>query len=197
MKTRLTLAVGAIVAGVTWGGTANAALASFPTVTRNFAVWMVRAYDQCTPSGLSVVGSGVPGTGCLAANVATDSTITMSSTRLAVRKVTGKVAIYGRGYPAGARVKVQLTLRVTKPVGSTKHPPATNQKVTFADTTVQCGTTPFGFVANGRGTIAGSVLLSSCLGSNSGLSTGNIEIIDAALVNNDTGLVFAHPGVLR
>jgi hypothetical protein len=69
--------------------------------------------------------------------------------------------------------------------------------VTFSDLTVQCGTTPFGFVANARGTIAGSVLLSTCLGTNSGLSTGNIEIIDAALVNHDTNKVFAHPGILR
>ncbi|MBI3784118.1 MAG: hypothetical protein HY270_12035 [Deltaproteobacteria bacterium] len=196
MKTRLSLVVGALVAGVVWSGSAQA-VQPFPTVTRDFNAWMVRAYDQCMPGMMSVVGSGLPGSGCLAVNTTTDSTITMNSAKIAVRKITGKVAMFGFGFQAGARVKVQLTLRVTKFGQTVKHPPGTNKFVTFADTTVQCGTTPFGFVANARGTIAASVSLSTCLGPNFGLATGNIEIIDAALVNNDTGLVFAHPGILH
>lgn len=182
------------------------AQAAFPTRSGNYAASMVRAMDSCTPSGLTVIGAGVPTVGCLQANSVTDNSLTMKNARVVVSRRTGKVIVTGKGFPFGARVKVQLDLRVTRKGLTTKNPVATNQTVTFQDVTVICPTPPFQFLANARGGLAGRVALADCLGSNSGLvapaATGqppvaNIEILGAVLLNADNGKVVARPGILR
>lgn len=194
--------------------TTHAATASFPTKARDFRSWMVRAYDQCSPSGLSITGFGPSNGACLAANSTTDNQppadalgATMTFSRLVVRRFPalnagqGKIKLFGRGFQSGQRVKVRLTLRSTRIVTATKHPPAGNQKVTFADVTITCGNQNAGcFVGRPSGTISGSQLLSDCLtanGQSTGLAGQNVQIVDAALVNCDTNKVFAVPGILN
>jgi hypothetical protein len=178
------------------------AQATFPTTARTYIAWMARAYDECNPATLSVVGAGLPAGGCLAANGSTtDNALTMNYVRLIVKARSGRLIVFGRGFPFGARVQVQLTLRVTKAGITTKHPPGSNKRVTFEDTVVTCpnpGTQPFGFPTRANGGLLGIASLSDCLGTSvSNLARGNIEILDSALINGDTGNVIAHPGILR
>jgi len=109
------------------------------------------------------------------------------------------VTLFGAGFKSGQRTKVRLTLRVTKKNLSTKHPPATNN-VTFADTTVDCGNQIAGcFTARANGVVAGKQSMAECLTQNGqpvGLAQENIQIVDAALVNCDTGKVFGVPGYI-
>jgi hypothetical protein len=199
MKTKIALGVGVIVGGIAWGSTAFAQV-QFPTAARTFSVWLARAMDSCTPGMLTVVTmESLPtAAGCLGAHSATDGLLTMTFGKLVVRPRSGKVVVLAHGLPVGARVKIQLTVRVTKNGLQIKHPPGFNQRVTFADQTVLCGDTPFGFVVNGRGTLAGQIQLSTCLAPYPTLATGNIEILDAALVNADNSdKPFARPGILR
>jgi hypothetical protein len=197
MKTgRIAAAIGIFVGGALAVQPVLAQTAPFPTAARNYTAWMARAMDQCSPTTVSVVSTpGLPTTGCYQANSTTDSVITMKYARLTVSSKTGKLALFGSGFPFGARVTTQLTLRVTKRTQATKHPPGP-KTVTFEDVTVQCPNTPFWFVARPNGSVLGSVRLSDCL-TTPGLATGNIEILDSALINVDTGKVFARPGILR
>jgi hypothetical protein len=170
----------------------------FPTVSRNYVAWMARAMDQCIPSGLTVIPSGVPATGCIATNVNTDNLMTMQFAKLVVNARTGKLRVYGKGLIPGSRVKVQLTLRVTKNGVSAKHPPGTSQRVTFEDIVLLCAHTPFGFVVSDRGILAGQADLATCLSPDPALATGNIEIFNSGLVNADNGnKLFARAGILR
>lgn len=197
MKTgRIALAVGVIVAGTALARVAFAQPA-FPTVTRNFNAWMARAMDPCAPSGLTV--QGTPAGACVAANVTTDDQMTMNFARIVVNRRTAKVLVYGRGLIPGSRVLAQLTLRVTKNNQTVKHPSGSGKRVTFSDVTIQCPNgPPFGFVVRPSGTLLGSDLLANCLGAQSNLAFGNVEIMEAALLNHDNGdLVFARPGILR
>ncbi len=161
---------------------------------------MARAMDQCNPATVSVATTGVPFSGCPQANSTTDSVITMKTARLTFAQTTGKLTLYGTGFQFGSRVTTQLTLRITKPGQTTLHPHQVNKSVTFQDVTLLCPNVPFGFVARPNGSIAGSAKLSDCLTQNgdaTGLSNGNIEILDSALINIDTMKVFARPGILR
>jgi hypothetical protein len=179
-------------------GSPASAQVQFPTLARNYSTWMARAMDQCTPSGLTVLSPGLPGSGCVGANTVTDNQMTMTWARLVVSGKTGKVKVFGRGLIPGSRVKVQLALRVTKGGVLTKHPPSTNQKVTFQDVVILCAQTPFGFVVNSSGVLAGSADLATCLAPHTGLATGNIEIVEAGLVNHDNSdRLFARSGILR
>lgn len=177
-----------------------AAQAPFPRFSRFYITWYARAMDPCTASTISVVNSGVPSGGCIQSNGGTtDDTITMDFARLIVNR-RGRMALLGVGLPFGARVKVGLSLRVTKANLQVKHPPGSNKRVTFEDVNIECPPTPFGFVAGPRGTIAAATTLASCLGSSlSDLAnpTSNIEILDSYLINVDTNKVFARPGVVR
>ena len=186
-----------------------------PKLANSYHVFLARAYDQCQfaedgpgPS-VSVLDvnnnhqpfAGLPATGCLAQNNDTDSQLPMKVARLLVNK-RGRIAVFGTGFPFGARIKVELTLRVTRAVDGVLHPKLGTSEVTFEDTTIQCPNTFFGFPVRGSGSLAGTTTLAACLGSNSGLAGGagaraNIEILDAALINVDTGKPLAHPGILR
>lgn len=165
--------------------------------------WMARAVDECNPATISVTSPNVPGGGCLQANTVTDSGITMSFARVIVNARSGRILVFGRGLPFGARVTLQLTLRVTRGGINVKHlpGPGSNKRVTFEDQVVTCpnlSSSPFGFPVRPSGALLGTADLASCLGvANSGLSAGNIEVLGAELVNLDTGKVFARPGIER
>lgn len=191
-----TLAVaGAMIIG---GSPGKAQLPLFPTVARSFSAWLVRAYDPCTPGGLTVTTSGLPSQGCLATATSVDDQMTMEFAKIVISKKSAKIAVIGRGLIPGGRVKVQLTVRTTRNGISTKHPPGT-KRVTFQDTTVVCGPAPFGFIAVWpSGKLLGKIDLSECLQPYPGLATGNIEVVDVALLNADnSNRVFARPGVMR
>ena len=178
---------------------AAAQTVQFPQVARSFSAWLVRAFDPCTPSGLSVTSPQLPSAGCLTSASVVDDQMTMDFGKVRIDRGSGKIKLFGRGMVPGGRVKVQLTVRVTKEPVLTKHPPKSNARVTFADQTVVCGPPPFGFViVYPTGVLGASIDLANCLAPYPGLATGNIEIIDVALVNADNGnKVFARPGVLR
>ena len=191
--------VGAVASVALLGGRGFAAPPPipFPTSARGYAAWMARAFDECNPATVSVVGANLPAAGCVAAS--TDNSMTMTFARLIVSARTGSVLVYGRGMPSGARVRVNLTLRTTRHNLLTKHPSGVNS-VTFQDTVASCpnpSTSPFGYTVRPNGALLGVSKLNSCLGPNSGLAMGNVEIIDAALVNIDSGKTFAHPGLVR
>lgn len=203
MKTgRIAAAIGMVVGGVLAVQPVLAQLAPFPTAARRYAAWMARAMDECSSPTTSVVSPGVPASGCIQANVTTDSAIGMKLARLNISKVTGKVTLFGTGFQFGNRVSTQLTLRVTKQDQTTTSPAGINP-VTFQDVTITCPNipnAPFWFVARQTGALAGSVKLTDCLtqaGLATGLASGNVEVLDAALINVDTNKVFARPGIVR
>lgn len=182
--------------------------AKFPLRAPYYLTWLVRAMDPCTPGGLTVLSGG--GAGCLQANVTTDdgfpgdpSGATLKLGRLYVRAIGGygRVTLFGTGFQPGQRVKVRLSLRTTKKNQATHHPLGLNN-VTFTDKTIECGNNAFTgcYVATAGGVIAGSVKLSDCLTSNGDsavLASGNVQILDSALVNCDNGKVLAVPGILN
>lgn len=179
------------------------AQAAFPTKAPQVKFWLARAMDPCTPSGMTVIGAGLPTSGCLQANSVTDGTSTMKYGRIRVTK-NGRIALSGNGFTFGDVFRVRLQLRVTKKGLTTKNPVGTNQTVTFVDQTVDCPPAPSAFTVRPNGTIASSTELASCLSPNTGLAGGttptqpnNIEIVDASLVSVLTGKIVARPGIVR
>jgi len=168
----------------------------FPNSAHKYTATFARAMDECNPTTLSVSAPAfLPGTGCLQTNSVTqDNTLAWNYARVVIQD-TGRISLIGRGFPFGARVFLELTLRVTRSGVSTN---MGLQSVTFPNVTVDCANTPVGFVANwNTGAISGHTTLADCLGSNSGLAgpNVNIEVISAALLNGDNGdKVFAVPG---
>ncbi len=191
-------AVTALMAMATLVSTAGA-LAEFPRMASSYRVWLVRAMDECTAANtVNVRGPfpNLPAAGCLQANTDTDNAVTMDFARLLITH-TGKIAIFGGGFPVGARLELALTLRVTRRVAEVQHPPGSNRRVTFEDVTIHCGNAVSAFSPGRAGRLAAVTSLSACLGSSlSGLAVGNIEVANASLVNLDTGKVFATAGVV-
>ncbi len=184
---------------------AGAVTVPYPRFAHSYSIWFARAMDQCNPTNdgpgptVTVVNtSGVPGFGCLQRNTTTDSSITMNFARLLINE-HGRIGLLGAGLPFGARVKLQLTLRATRKVNKTKHPPGSNQSVTFEDLPVTCGTAPYYFPVRSNGVVVAITNLQTCLGALQGEQAvgTNIEVLDAALVNADTGQVFGVPGIVR
>ncbi len=211
-KLMATVAFGGLA--VIMASTAFAADSRFPTKARTYRTFFVRAFDQCTPAGLSVVSPGLGGAfGCFAATTTTDTPppgdplgASMSFSRILIKRYPaaggqGRLSFFGKGFQAGQRVKVGLTLRTTRSGLSTKNPIGSNKTVTFADVSVTCGTPNSGcFVANSRGAIAGNQLLTACLTQNgqpTGLAAENVEILSASLINCDTNKTIAIPGILN
>ncbi|MCX8073408.1 MAG: hypothetical protein N3C12_13295 [Candidatus Binatia bacterium] len=200
MRVLVSLAVLSFVAGLS-SSALGQTLPSYPKKAPSYDTWMVRAYDACTPSGLTVVSpTNVPNTGCLAANSVTDSVLPYNFARLRVAK-SGKIRLYARGLTFGESVRVRLNLRVTRQGVSTKNPTKSGATVTFADVTVDCPPAPNAFVVRPNGSILGATDLNACLAPNSnlggGTGTNNIEVLDASLVNVATGKELARAGVLR
>jgi hypothetical protein len=172
-----------------------AAQAPFPKTAKGVTFWMARAFDQCSPSGMSVTGPGYRGDACLSSNTATDNTLTMNSAKVRIT-TRGRIKVLAKGFTFGDILRVRLTLRVTRNNLTVKHPPATGQNATFQDQTVDCPGSPDAFTVRPNGAIAASTDLAACL-PNSGLAFGNIEVIDASLVNAMTGKEVAKPGLVR
>jgi len=174
---------------------AMAQQASFPTQAREIITWMARAMDECNPATTGVTTPDSPATGCLQSNGGT--TDNLLGMKIAKVKVTnrGRIGVFANGFTLGDEVRARLTLRVTK-TASTLHPHAF-KKVTFADITVDCPAAPDAFNARPNGAVIGTANLDACLGSYSGLAGGNIEVVEASLVNALTGNPVAVPGILR
>jgi len=197
---RMTVAVGSLLAlcmmcEPTWAQTVR-----FPMIARSYVAWMVRAFDQCAvPNVTAISGSGLPTSGCLATNLTSDSTITMGFARLIVSTRSRRAVLYGRGFHFGDRVRLQLTLRVSQNGVNTKS--LGKKNVTYSDITVHCPSptsAPFGFVARLNGAIVATADLATQCDTPTGLAAGNIEIVNAALLNIDNAnKPFAVPGVLR
>lgn len=187
----------------------------FPKRAPRFSSWLVRAFDLCTPSGLTVTTANLPSSGCLATTpsdpfpppIGTNPLgAPMKLGKLDVRRFPlaggqGRVKLFMTGLQNGQKVKVRLTVRTTRAGVNTKHPPKTNALVTFADTIFECGNQISGcFVANARGVVLGKQTIDSCLTQSSqpkGLASHNLEVIAAEVVNCDTGNVVARPGILN
>lgn len=187
----------------------------FPTRAIRYSTWLARAFDSCTPSGLTVVSpSNLPSAGCFAAHSdplpppagSNPVGATMTFGRLDVRRFPatggqGKVKLLAFGMQNGQRVKVRLTLRTTRSGVNTKNPTKSNQLVTFQDVTVDCPIGPANcFIANPRGVVLGTMNLDACLTQNTqpiGLARQNVEILSAEVVNCDDGNVVARPGILN
>jgi hypothetical protein len=175
-------------------------LPNYPKKARAYDTWMARAFDSCTPGGLTVTSTNVPSSGCLSTNSVTDSALPYNFARMRVSK-TGKIRVYGRGFTFGESVRVRLVLRVTRQGVATKHPPKSKATVTFADVTVDCPAAPNAFVVRPNGAIIGATDLNTCLAPNNNLGGGtgvnNIEVIGASLVNVANGKELARSGVVR
>jgi hypothetical protein len=202
------MAVTMLASGVLQSQVAQAQI-PYAVKAKKYQVDFARGMDECT--SMTVVGSG---NSCPQANSTTDSTVTGAiSARLTVNTSGNgvKLRLSGKGFtPGGQRVGVALTLRTTNKTS------VTHDSRTYADTPIICGPindpSPgchYYFLSNTNGRISGHMYLSGCftqadnlpvsnLGSDVGnLSTGNIEIVDASLINCDTGDVIAVPGVLQ
>ena len=171
------------------------AQAAFPKLARGLDTWMARAMDKCDPATTNVSTQDSPTTGCIQANGdTTDNLLGMKFAKLKVNN-RGRIAVFATGFSLGDEVRARLTLRVTK-TANTSHP-MQFVKVTFQDVTVDCPAAPDAFNARPNGAVIGTANLAACLGSNDGLATGNIEIVDVSLVNALTGNPVAVPGVVR
>ncbi len=198
------LLVAALTAMAFMAQWAGAATVPYPRFAHAYTIWFARAMDQCVPANdgpgptVTVVGPNLPVTGCLQANSTTDNLITMNFARLLINE-HGRIGLLGAGLPFGARVKLRLTLRNTNKTAHTKHPPGSNKSVTFEDLTVTCPNTLFGFPVRSNGVVVGITSLATCVGADFGEVTpgANVEVLNAELLNADTGQVFAVPGIVR
>ncbi len=195
----------ALVAGMAYTPAVQAQLSA--AKAKAFKSDLVRAMDQCvTLNSVTVVSPGAV-EACPEMHVITDGTVTGFAATLAVGKgkdtttgdVVGSLSIKGKGFPVGAQLGVQLTIRTTNSSGS----PAGSK--TYQDETIMCGTTPGGacgnsFTVDVKGKVKGKQTLPDCLTANNlptALGAGNIEVLDAAVVDCATGLVIAVPGTLQ
>jgi hypothetical protein len=178
---------------------------SFPSRARLYSTHMARAFDVCTPGGLTVLTPNLPASGCVAANSVTDNTTLMNWARLTVSK-TGRIKLVARGFTFGDAVRVRLHMRITRRGVLTKHPPSTNNTVTFSDVIVDCPPSPDAYVVRPNGAIGAATTLASCLAPNAGLASGltngntlpnNIEILGASLVSVLSGKELARSGIVR
>jgi hypothetical protein len=193
-----------------------------PKIARSYTTWMARAFDQCNPATLSVVSPGLPTGGCAASHTVTDDMNRCDFAKLTISGTPAKIRLLARNCLCGSRIRVELSLRVTKPNVTTKQKGLSD--VTFEDRTIECGPLPgppngsgndspngYFTALSGKcssafpcpsgfcGNVATSMSLADCLGNSlKGLSTGNIEILDAALLDADNGnAVFMTPGIFR
>lgn len=184
---------------------ADAAL-DYPDKAKTYSTRFVRAMDPCTSApGITIVNPGNI-KACAQANSTTDSAVTgMREAKLSVvssrtgstMKLRLRVIALE---PAATSVGLRLTLRTSNTLGL-----PVNTVRTYEDQTVICGEVPGGLCGNATAPSASGKVslrqdLSECLADN-GLSNlvgrGNVEIVDAALINCNTGKVFAVPGVLQ
>ncbi len=161
-----------------------------------YSVDFARAMDECIPANsVTVVNPGAV-EACPQTNSATDNGTTgVISAHLTVRRGTNGVSVRlsGSGFNPAGHLSLELTLRTTNTAISSPSPASK----TYEDTTTRCFTPPITVQANGRFSV--HTTLVSCLTQSSNLpavlGTGNIEILDAALINTDTNKVVGVPGI--
>ncbi len=160
-----------------------------------YTVDFARAMDQCIPANSVTVVNPGGVDACPQTNSTTDNgTAGVISAHLAVRRGTNGVSVRlsGSGFNPGGHVLLEMTLRTTSTAVSS---PAPASK-TYVDTTTSCFTPFITVQANGRFSV--HTTLGTCLSQSNlpaVLGTGNIEILDAALINTDTGDVVGVPGI--
>ena len=182
---------------------AQAQITGVPVKAKTYSVNFARAFDACTGSFVTVVSPGSVGA-CTPANSITDSTvaaINTASLKIGVNAKNGpKLGLKAKGIaPTTTKIGLRLTLRTSNAQGS-----PTGSK-TYQDETVICGDMAGGtcgrfFVVEANGKVSGKETLKDCLDKNNlpeTLASGNIELLDAALLNCDTGKVIAVPGLLQ
>ncbi len=172
---------------------------------KRYVVTLARAMDECVPGNqVTVVNPGNVGA-CFQANTDTDSFTGLKWGFLEIAKHGNdtRIRLNSRGFtPPRQAVGVQLKIRTTN--STTSSPPPASK--TYEDLDIVCGPWTVGsscghyFLTSEFGGILGSQTLSECLAANN-LSTapasGNIELLDAALINCDTGKVIAKAGVIK
>jgi hypothetical protein len=170
--------------------------ANFPRLARGFSSWLARAMDQCTAPSLSVVNPPGAGVACPQTNSVTDSALGMRFGKIRVT-AHGRIGLFATGFTLGDALRIRLTLRVTQIAGQVKHPPGSNKRVTFPDLTIDCPKSPDAFLARPNGALVGRTDLGACLAPFSNLQHGNLEILDAELINVNNMKTVGIPGVLR
>ena len=205
MRNLRVVAMGALVifgSVLLYASGAQAATASFPEKAPQYTVWFVRAFDECT-SGVTIVNPGSV-QACPQTNATTDATNTMTFAKLKVSKsgrTDTQLKIVGKGFSPTAQIGLQLTLRVSNSLTASPAP-ATK---TYQDETIVCGPVTGGtcgryFQPISNGKINAKDLLNACLAGNNlsgNLGSGNMEVVDAALIDCTTGKAIGVPGVLR
>ncbi|MCK6555910.1 hypothetical protein L6Q96_15245 [Candidatus Binatia bacterium] len=171
-----------------------AAQAQTPAKSKKHDLDITRAYDPCPNT---VIAPDVD----ICTPVATDTTSGWIQANVKVKPSGKGPTVYakGKGFSGSAPTKVglRLSLRTTS-----------STKVYQLAAPVICGTTSGSscgyYFAAADGKINGKQLLYDCL-VNAGINSttaaqiakDNIEIMDAELVNCDTGDVFGKPGILQ
>jgi len=191
---RVVTVAGATLLGLTVSVQVGFAQVSLPDArrTKNIDSSAVRAYDQCTAPTLVVTDLGMPPAACPVSNVVTDDTLSMIKCKIWVKK-NGKLRLLGRGFTVGDALRLRLTLRVTQPNVTTN---MGIQAVTFSDVTVDCPKDPDAWIVKLNGSVSEFIEVGACLAPDSGLQLGNIEVLDAQVLNVLNGKVVAAPGVL-
>jgi hypothetical protein len=189
-----------MVASVAWLGVVMAVQGAFaqvpfprPERTKNFDVKMVRAMDACTAPTLTVTDAGMPAAACPQTNSITDDVLTMENAKLRLTR-SGKIRLLGKGFTVGDTLRLRLILRVTQQNVTTN---MGLQTVTFQDVTVDCPPAPDAIPVKLNGSISSGFELGACLSPTSGLQLGNIEILEARLLNTGNGRAVAAPGVVH
>jgi len=183
----------------------QAATIALPKV---YQVTFTRAMDPCTGPGVTVVNPGNI-TACPETHVTTDAPNAnwqKAKLKMSISSSKGtSLSLGGKGFitPAPTKIGLQLTLRVTNQVTGSPAPPSK----TYEDETFICGNTAgtacghyFATTTDGKIAKPTKILLTTCLSDNNlspALATGNIEVVGAALINCDNGLVFGTPGVVQ
>ncbi len=184
---------------------AQAQVTGVPAKAKTYNVNFARAFDECVGPFVTVVNPGSVG-GCTATNSTTDATVATidsASLKIAVNAKNGpKMKLKAKGIaPTTTKIGLVLTLRTTNAATSTPPPPAK----TYQDETIVCGETEGGtcgrfFAVDAKGKVSGNETLKDCLDKNDlpeTLASGNIELLDATLINCDTGKDIAKAGLLQ
>ncbi len=175
-----------------------------PVKAKTYSINFARAFDACVGPGVTLVNPSNVGA-CSQANLVTDGTVTAINTaslKIGVSASKGvSLKLKGKGIVPSVKVGLQMTLRTSN--GSTASPAPPNK--TYNDETFVCGTTDGDtcehyFAVDTNGKLSAKQTLKDCLDRNDlpdVLASGNIEILDAKLINCDTGKVIATAGVLQ
>jgi len=196
---------------VLYAGSASAATASFPAKAPQYTVWFARAMDVCSAGSFVTVVNPGGINACAQANTGTDASITMEWAKLKVTKAGKKLAsgahdttlkILAKGFsPTSAKVALALTIRTSNSLVASPAPAGK----TYEDVIVYCGPTAGGtcghyYPVTAAGKINSKTALSTCVTDNGwteNLAAGNIQILNATLMDCDSGKDIGTPGLLR